>query len=675
MGVISTQSFTFRLVANGQQLDLFADEDIKLSNNVTGLFDIGVLPSDFTRQITLPGTKVNNAFFEHVYDISIDEPFLFATNIKVPAYFDFDSVYLSNGYLQLNKVNVLANKFIDSYEVTVYGTLSSFGRDVNRDFLTNLTSLAKFNHTASYDNISASWNGNLFNGDIVYPLADYGTGYQYAQGSFQTFGMNDVEGALTVQNFKPAIRVRAVMDAIFEEAGYTYSSSFMNEPFMDDVYMICNHSLKYPEFQGVDLETYGKIKVGAISGSGMTDVVMPSNTFVTLPWYNSLSDPQGFYQNGAYRVEKTTNLEGILNLNLNVSCSVNNMPGTLSANGTFQLQLAETGSGTAYSLGALQSYILFFDQLQNSRGSFGIDTTYELQTQFKLYSIPAGNYYFQVKQKPNFASPTVQPTVTIDPDSTTKSYLQITQVNQAADGRVMDIPSNMPFGTNGIKQIDFITGLQKKFNLVIYPNKTKTNEFIIETFNSWYNKGQVKDFNRYINLDDKIEVIPANNLAVNQLNFGDTLDQDYLSLQFSKAANREYGKIYYTDTTNFFSQGKFEVKTAFASTPLTRIPGTGLSGSVGGIAPPPVTSYMFVMGNNGYSSPSAACSNTYSFQTLVYGEYGNPDLNTQLFTDSALTIPFNGGYQYWKWGFPYYYSKVTSFIDYDGNVSSTTTCP
>jgi hypothetical protein len=203
-----------------------------------------------------------------------------------------------------------------------------------------------------------------------------------------------------------------------------------------------------------------------------------------------------------------------------------------------------------------------------------------------LYDIPVGNYYFQVRQRPN-VSTGVLPLVTIDPDSTTKSYLEITQVNQAADGLVMDIPSNMPFGTNGIKQIDFIIGLQKKFNLVIYPNKTKSNEFIIESFNNWYNKGQRWDFNKYINLDDKIEVIPANNLAVNQLNFGDTLDQDYLSQQFSKAANREYGKIYYTDTTNFFSQGKFEVKTTFASSPLIRIPGTGLSGSIGGINPQP----------------------------------------------------------------------------------------
>ena len=673
MGVTSTQGFSFKLVANDVQLDLFDDEDILVSDNVTGLFDIGVLPSDFTRQITLPGTKVNNAFFEHVYDISVVNPYLFATNTKVPCYLDFDGVYLANGYLQLNQVNVLENKFIESYEVTIFGGLSSFARDINRGFLTNLQGLSVYNHTASYDNISASWGGNLFNGDIVYPLADYGSGYQYASGDYQTFGMNDFDGALTVQNFKPAIRAKAVLDTIFEDAGYTYTSSFLNEPFFDDIYLLCNHSLKYPEFSDVDLEGYGKIKVGAISGSGMTDLDLPSGSFVTLPWYNTLSDPQGFYNNGAYRVEKTTNLEGILNLNLNVSCSVNNIPGTFSANGTFQIQLAETGSGTEYSLTALQSYIIFFDQLQNSRGNNGINTTYELQQQFKLYGVPPGNYYIQLRQSPNFPSPTVLPTVTIDPDSTTKSYLEITQVNAAADGRVMDIPSNMPFGTNGIKQIDFITGLQKKFNLVIYPNKTKTNEFIIETFNNWYNKGQVKDFNRYINLDDKIEVIPANNLAVNELNFGDTLDQDYLSLQFSKAANREYGKTYYTDTTNFFSQGKFEVKTTFASTPLTRIPGTGLSGSVAGIAPP-VTSYMFVMGNNGYGSDTQACSNTYSFPTLVYGEYGNPDLNTQLFTDSALTIPFNGGYQYWKWGIPYYYSKVTSFIDYGGNVSSTTTC-
>lgn len=125
----------------------------------------------------------------------------------------------------------------------------------------------------------------------------------------------------------------------------------------------------------------------------------------------------------------------------------------------------------------------------------------------------------------------------------------------------------MPFGTSGIKLIDFITGFQKKYNLVIYPNKTKLNDFIVEPFKTWYKDGVIKDFNKYINLDEKIQVIPTNNLAVQNLNFGDTLDNDYVSQQFAKAGNREYGKAYYVDTQNFFSQGDFTVKTSFASNP------------------------------------------------------------------------------------------------------------
>lgn len=575
MGIISTQAFTFRLVANGTQLDLFEDEDIKLSNNVTGLFDIGQLPSDFTREITLPGTKVNNAFFEHVYDISIENPFLFAGNIKVPAYFDFDSIYLSNGYIQLNKVNVRANKFIESYEVTIYGTLSSFGRDINRAYLTDLTSLSQYNHTSSYDNIKLSWSGSLFNGDIVYPFADYGTGWQYTSGD-DFFGVDDAQGGLSVMDYKPAIRVKPVLDAIFEEAGYTYSSSFISQGWLDDVYMICNNQLKYPVYSGVDLETFGVIKLGAISGSGMTDLNIPNNTWTTLPWYNELEDKGGFVNNGVYSVTKQSNLTGVVNLNFNVSCSVNNLPGQIN------LRLINSASATPEGENTLVTVNEFLLQTAQSRTG-GINQTFEVSAPVNFGAVPVGTYYFQIWMQEYFTS--TDPTVTLDPGGTTKSYIQIKKVNQAADGRVIDIPSNMPYGTNGIKQIDFITGLQKKFNLVIYPDKTKLNQFIIETFNEWYKRGEIKDFNKYINLDKNIEVIPANNLAVNKLNFGDTLDQDYISQQFSKAANREFGKQYYVDTTNFYSQGEYNVKTTFASSPLIKMAGTGLSGSVGGINP------------------------------------------------------------------------------------------
>jgi hypothetical protein len=205
----------------------------------------------------------------------------------------------------------------------------------------------------------------------------------------------------------------------------------------------------------------------------------------------------------------------------------------------------------------------------------------------------------------------------------------------------MNIPLNMPFGTTGIKQIDFLRSIQKKYNLVMYPSKVKPNEFILETFNNWYKSGEVKDFNRYINLNDKIEVIPANNLAVNELNFGDRLDQDYISQQFSKAANREFGKAYYTDLENFFSQGKFEVQTSVASTPLIQITGTGVSGSVEGIRP---VQELLLSGYYGMStSPSATdvCNGLYE-NLPVWTTTGNVQFGDVLYANSSGTILYTG---------------------------------
>jgi len=151
MSVVSGRNSIFKIIARGVTLDQYDDEDIFLSNNVTGLFDIGKLPSDFTRQITLPGTKRNNEFFEHVYDISVDEPFLFKTNEKVIAQFDFDGFYVAQGYMQLENVVIKENKFIDSYTVSIFGLLSSFSRDLQSTLLTDLDPLQIYDHTASYE--------------------------------------------------------------------------------------------------------------------------------------------------------------------------------------------------------------------------------------------------------------------------------------------------------------------------------------------------------------------------------------------------------------------------------------------------------------------------------------------------------------------------------------------
>ena len=577
----STQGFTFKLIANGVELDIFKDEEIKISNNITQLFDLGAIPADFTRTITLPGTKGNNAFFEHYYDISVYSPLTFGSNNKVPAYMDFDGIYVANGYLQLNKVNVFQNKYIDSYEVTLFGATSAFSRDTNRNFLTDLTSLRSYNHTASLANINLSWSGSLFNGDIIYPLADYGQALSF--NSQERLPMSVESGSLTVQDFKPAIRIKKVWDAIFDTYGYTYTSSFWNQPFLDNVYMILNNDLSFIQTSGsffgsasVDLQNYGQFKIGPISGSVGTNVSASHNVSVPLNW-NNFQKTTPLLTTGSvapiYSVTNPTKLNGTINLQWLVT---KDKPSAGIGVPQFTLQFVDannTASKYETPLDVINDYMVdvYFTQTTTPTSQ-----SYEAAQSFTTLSIPSGSYYPAIKQVvfgvDNFD-------VRYSTAQNPVSYLEINKVKQAGDYKIIDIPSNMPFGQVGIRLVDFIKAVQKKFNLVFYPNNTKSGQFICETFDDWYKRGSVKDFNKYINLNEKIEVIPANNLAVNKLTFGDTLDGDYISQQFSKENSRPYGDAFYVDTTNYFSQGEFTVQSGFASTPLGYIDGTGQSGS------------------------------------------------------------------------------------------------
>ena len=126
--------------------------------------------------------------------------------------------------------------------------------------------------------------------------------------------------------------------------------------------------------------------------------------------------------------------------------------------------------------------------------------------------------------------------------------------------------------------LDFLASVQKKFNLQIYPSKTKPRHFIIETFNNWYKQGKVKNFDTFVDLNKNISVTPANNLGMREVEFGDTLDVDFLTQNFKKQNNREFGKSYFRDTQNFFSQGKLEVTTKLGSSPLRYVVGSGTEG-------------------------------------------------------------------------------------------------
>ena len=575
--LFSTQGYTGKIVAGNTLatqtiLDTFKDEDIKVSTNILELFDLGEIPGTFTRTITLPGTKINNQFFEHYYDISVYEPDLFNTNQIVNAYIDFDSFYIANGYLQLKKVNIIENKFVDSYEVEIFGIISNFSVDTRSSFLTDITALNVYNHTSSLANITSSWNNGLFNGDIVYPMAEYGQQIFYSQ-EIVGAGIDESEGSLSVQDYKPAIRLKRVWDAIFEQFGYIYTGSFWQQDWLNSVYLFCNNNLKVPIYTD-DISVYGLGRITNISGSAIQTLTQGVTQSFALR-AKSFDYTNNFTVGVAptYENEVTTYLTWKVDLAFEVSKS-NATPGSGAPQFTIYFHNTNDNTHISAPLTTINDYML---NVANSRTTTTTEIFNLKNVSFRTPEIDSGS--LNIKIGYNYAG-VDNFVINLNPNPNNLCALELTKINQIADGKVMQIPLNMPNGNSGIRVIDFIRAVQKKFNLIIYADKVNPNQFIVETFNNWYKQGQIVDFNNIINIKDKIEYIPANQLGYRQIKFSDAQDNDYISTLFKRTNNRTYGESNYYDTDSFYSQGTLDVNTeVIASGPLGQVPGSVFTGS------------------------------------------------------------------------------------------------
>lgn len=656
MSVVSGRNSVFKLIARGTTLDQYDDETIFLSNNVTGLFDIGELPSDFTRQITLPGTKKNNDFFQHVYDIMVDEPYLFKTNEKVIAQFDFDGFYVAQGYMQLENVVVKENKFIESYTVSVFGLLSSFSRDLSALYLTDLEVLNKYNHTASIDIIKETWkgaqaeadmvtnSGSFEVGDIIYPIVDSGQGFVFQSNTTENnFGINrqtgDVGGSINVIDFKPMIRSKRVVEAIFSQSQYTFESDFFDTDIFDTQYVLCDNGNKYAQYGGIDMNQEGLVIIEPISGSSVPNTIASAGVSQSLDFENVVFDPTFKMSGSLYNMTTNwgttgTNYSMPVELELKLNFVVT---GSDSAVSIPQLKLFNKESPQSGSFQGGITDLTFMNQQieQRLRGKSGTGQEgFELEQKLMVNLFRGVQYDFQIFFEYSSAG-TTGAQVIIGPEGNAESQLKVNKLNFLADFRQMQIPLNMPFATKGITSLSFLQGLQKKYNLQIYPSKTKPRHFIIKQFNDWYKEGKVVSFDRFIDLNKKISVTPANNLGVKNLEFGDTLDLDFISQNFNRTNNREYGKTYYTDNQNFFSQGELKVQTTFASSPLRYIGGSGIAGTGAGQQGKPIDVH-------GGTTSTQACAGTTCIEVYHDGALANPEVGDRLFYNQEMTIPYYG---------------------------------
>ena len=97
------------------------------------------------------------------------------------------------------------------------------------------------------------------------------------------------------------------------------------------------------------------------------------------------------------------------------------------------------------------------------------------------------------------------------------------------------------FPENDYKQIDFITSVNKMFNMVCIAHPIKTKTIIVEPIVNYIGKGEILDWTEKVNFNDRINLSPTANLLNGTLNFNFKLDKDYGNRQFNIASNRIFG--------------------------------------------------------------------------------------------------------------------------------------
>ena len=196
------------------QISLDLNEDsisIALQYSIDDIRDIDKKNSNYSKTITLPGTKKNNNAFGSLFDVNstFDE---YNPNLKIDARIVVDSSPVLEGYLQLTKVNKMNNADLQgnkiSYEVIVFDDSVDFIQTLGDKLVEDLN-FVELNHIYEKTSVENAWNTHTYQDVYQYPLMDKDTA------NYQT------------EDFKPAFYHKAILLEIADNAGYSLEGSFM----------------------------------------------------------------------------------------------------------------------------------------------------------------------------------------------------------------------------------------------------------------------------------------------------------------------------------------------------------------------------------------------------------------------------------------------------------------
>ena len=457
-----------------RRLDLFKDENIKLTSALNDIEKLSNVFNDFTQSFTVPATVNNNEIFQYYYDLDYDNTF--NANIRVDAYLELNTVPFRYGSIELESVKIKSGR-PDSYKITFFGGLTQLSELFGNDLISELdykkeiingvetkvktwNSLSQFDYDYSSANFINSINLPTFqNGQIITPLiawAERDWGYQLTSANAALDIKTDT-GAILDSELRPAIRIENILNAIETKYGITFTKQFFNKSVFKNLFMWLNgkeDELTQNEYT-INLNSFTGTNDGSFSYTA-------SNINITRRIYSEDYDVDYIFQ---------------ITYNINASVpSARYDVIVYDESGEVVRKFERTGNSI--------NSITRFDR----KYYLGNLTTSE---KYRLVILPYSNNTF-----------TINTTVTYnrsDQSGTTPNvlYVSVTSIGTVVNlTPIIKIEEHLP----NLKVNDFFTGIMKMFKLVIRP-ETSTS-FYVNTIDGFYGDGEFLDLTDYVDVSN-----------------------------------------------------------------------------------------------------------------------------------------------------------------------------
>jgi len=573
-----------RVVYENQTYDLELLEDIPLRLDISAVEsqDIGTFTGVGSQQFVLPGTKVNNKFFNHAYEIgSNDVPAFYDT---IQGYLIYEGEALLAGQFQLLDVLRDQDNYV-SYKCSLQDSSVQFKDKIQSQLLID-GEWDQYNHEISIDNVISSWNNGLFSGSIFYPVVDYGTDNpddfptlpRVQLGDYDSPNSGDINSTATpmrLKQFLPAIKARDVLDIIFKTAGYRATGSFMESDDFNQTYILPKAS--------------EKLGIAGTSGS--------LQTFNANPKFNYLA----FTEQYRSTVRKTRAL-WLSEINFDYGDNYSNEPtgsspplyGSPSSSyvapvdGTYTFEAQISYINPVNGNNAANVSLWFCNANEGACSIQNPNSVYHLVTQRIDSNSPSGLTISTGGEMELLAGEQVKLMYSVEgiyggsitPVVSAPTILRDGSVWRASDAPLTfeDAPVSMSLQFDqSTKSIDVVQGLIEQFNLVFYPADGYDKVIEVETFDEWMWKGRTVDWTDKYQTAERISITHTVDEQNRELLYAAEDDTDRFSVvSIDNAPNYQYGTRRILSDSNI-PQGSRKIGSYFGPTVLA---GQLKSGSV-----------------------------------------------------------------------------------------------